>query len=125
MPGANGFTLYISSTGTNPGGNTARLHSVSEIVDKFTSEDSHGARIQAGRDRAQSGIYTNADDPAHADILREVLMIKGRRFPTCRHCKNITFRLGHSAKHLGEIDHLEDAHAPAFNPSLLPPWRAA
>ena len=39
--------------------------------------------------------------------------LPGRRFPTCRHCKGITFELAHAAKHVGEIDHLEEAHAPA------------
>jgi hypothetical protein len=38
----------------------------------------------------------------------EVTVIKGRRFPTCRHCKDIRFELAHAAK----IDHLEEAHAP-------------
>jgi hypothetical protein len=53
----------------------------------------------------QSGIYT--------DMPHEVTVIKGRRFPTCRHCKGISFELSHAAKHVGEIDHLEEAHAPA------------
>jgi hypothetical protein len=43
----------------------------------------------------------------------EVTVIKGRRFPTCRHCKGISFELAHAARHVGEIDHLEEAHAPA------------
>jgi hypothetical protein len=38
---------------------------------------------------------------------------EGRRFPTCRHCKGISFELAHAAKHVGEIDYLEEAHAPA------------
>jgi hypothetical protein len=36
----------------------------------------------------------------------EVTVIKGRRFPTCRHCKGVTFETVHPAKHVGEIDHL-------------------
>ncbi|HEY1431956.1 MAG TPA: hypothetical protein VGF39_10075 [Stellaceae bacterium] len=51
--------------------------------------------------------------PAHAEMPYEVTVIKGRRFPTCRHCKGITFELAHAAKHVGEIDHFEEAHAPA------------
>jgi hypothetical protein len=35
----------------------------------------------------------------------EVTVIKGRRFPTCRHFKGISFELAHAAKHVGEIDH--------------------
>ena len=61
----------------------------------------------------QSGIYTITNDPAHADTPHDVTVIKGRRFPTCRHCKGIRFELGHAARHVGEIDHLEEAHAPA------------
>jgi hypothetical protein len=41
----------------------------------------------------QSGIYTITHDPAHADMSHEVTVIKGRRFPTCRHCKVTMFQL--------------------------------
>jgi hypothetical protein len=61
----------------------------------------------------QSGIYTISHDPAHADMPHEVTVIGGRRFPTCRHCKSIRFALALAAKHVGETDHLEEAHAPA------------
>jgi hypothetical protein len=61
----------------------------------------------------QSGIYTIGHDTQHADMPHEVTVIKDRRFPTCRHCKAITFELAHAAKHVGEIAHLEEAHAPA------------
>jgi len=47
----------------------------------------------------QSGVYKVTHDPVHADILHEVTVIRGRRFPTCRHCKGITFELAHAAKH--------------------------
>ena len=56
----------------------------------------------------QSGIYTITHDPAHPGMPHEVTVIKGRRFPTCRHCKGVTFEVAH----VGEIDHLEEAHAP-------------
>ena len=66
---------------------------------------------------------TNAESPfpcepasnpdPHADMPHEVTVISGRRFPTCRHCKGISFELAHAARHVGEIDHLEEAHAPA------------
>jgi hypothetical protein len=39
----------------------------------------------------QSGVYTIT----HADMPHEVTVIKGRRFPTCRHCKGISFELTH------------------------------
>jgi hypothetical protein len=40
----------------------------------------------------QSGVYKITRDPVHADMPHEVTVIKGRRFPTCRHCKGITLR---------------------------------
>jgi len=33
----------------------------------------------------ESGIYRITHDPQHADMPHEVTVIKGRRFPTCRH----------------------------------------
>jgi hypothetical protein len=33
----------------------------------------------------QSGVYRITHDPQHADMPHEVTVIKGRRFPTCRH----------------------------------------
>jgi hypothetical protein len=59
----------------------------------------------------QSGIYTITH--IRRDMPHEVTVIKGRRFPTCRHCKGISFELAHAAKHVGEIDHLKEANAPA------------
>ena len=93
--------------------NAAWLYSVSRIVDKFTLEDSMAQEYKPGEIVPQSGIYTITHDPAHADMPHEVTVIKGRRFPTCRHCKGVTFELAHAARHVGEIDHLEEAHAPA------------
>ena len=45
----------------------------------------------------QSGIDMITHDPAHADMPHEVTVIKGRRFPTCQHCKEINFELDHAA----------------------------
>ena len=41
----------------------------------------------------QSGVYRITHDPLHPDMPHEVTVIKGRRFPTCRHCKGISFEL--------------------------------
>ena len=41
----------------------------------------------------QSGVYTITHDPVHADMPHGVTVIKGRRFPTCRHCKGVRFEL--------------------------------
>jgi hypothetical protein len=91
------------------------LSGVSQIAEKLALfwKDHHGAGYRPGEIVPQSGIYTITHDPAHADMPHEVTVIKGRRFPTCRHCKGIRFELSHAAKHVGEIDHLEEAHAPA------------
>jgi hypothetical protein len=69
----------------------------------------------AGRARLwpQSGVCALTHAPIHADMPHEVTVIKGRRFPTCRHCKGVTFQLAHAAKHVSEIDHFEEAGVPA------------
>jgi YjzC-like protein len=54
----------------------------------------------------ESGIYRVAHDPEHQDMPHEVTVIKGRRFPTCRHCKGVSFELVHAAKHVHEVPHL-------------------
>ena len=56
----------------------------------------------------QSGVYAITHDPVHADMPHEVTVIKGCRFPTCRHCKGISFELVHAAQHVGEIPHLAE-----------------
>jgi hypothetical protein len=93
--------------------NAGWLNSVSQIVDKFATEATMAQEFRPGEIVPQSGIYTITLDPAHADMPHEVTVIKGRRFPTCRHCKGISFELAHAARHVGEIDHLEEAHAHA------------
>ena len=52
---------------------------------------------KSGQIVPQSGIYTITHDPAHAGMPHEVTVIKGRRFPTCQHCKGISFTLAHPA----------------------------
>jgi len=61
----------------------------------------------------QSGIYAITHDPTHADMPHEVTVIKGRRFPTCRHCRGVSFRLSHGAQRVSELAHFEDASAAA------------
>ena len=48
---------------------------------------------------------------------------EGRRFPTCRHCKGISFELAHAPRHVGEIDHLEEGMRRRSKLFPLPPWR--
>jgi len=38
----------------------------------------------------------------------EVTVIKGRRFPTCRHCKGVAFELVYAAKHVADVPHLHE-----------------
>ena len=74
----------------------------------------------------ESGIYRLTHDAQHADMPHEVTAIKGRRFPTCRHCKRATFELVHAAQHVHEVPHLEDtshsgdvlAAEPGANPTI-------
>ena len=54
----------------------------------------------------ESGVYRITHDPAHADMPHEVTVIKGRRFPTCRHCKGVSFEVVHADRHVSEVPHL-------------------
>ena len=56
----------------------------------------------------ESDIYTITHDPVHAEMPHEVTVIKGRRFPTCRHCKGISFQLAHAPKNVSEAEHLKE-----------------
>ena len=47
------------------------------------------------------------------DPTREVTVIKGRRFPTCRGCKGVSFVLVHAAKHVHEVEHFDEETARA------------
>jgi hypothetical protein len=38
---------------------------------------------------------------------------QGLPLSTCPHCKGISFEFAHAARHVGEFDHLKEAHAPA------------
>jgi len=90
-----------------------RAAPASDIVETASGEPLVLERL-ASRERPQQPAmllrrcqYTFA--PPYPRISEE----SGRRFPTCRHCKGIRFELAHAAKHVGEIDHLEEAHAQA------------
>lgn len=65
----------------------------------------------------ESGIYGITHDPVHADMPHEVTVIKGRHFPTFRHCKGITFDLTHAAKHVHEVPHLAEPESAAHGHS--------
>jgi hypothetical protein len=61
----------------------------------------------------RSGIYAITHDPAHADLPHQVIVIKRRRFSTCRYCEGISFDFARAAKYVGEVDHLEEANGTA------------
>jgi hypothetical protein len=68
----------------------APMGSASHSRTNCSSWSSVNARICPGTE-ASAGVLRS--DPVHADMPHEVTVIKGRRFPTCRHCKGITFQL--------------------------------
>jgi hypothetical protein len=76
--------------------------------DIFHLEDTMAQEYRPGEIVPQSGVYRITHDPVHADMPHEVTVIKGRRFPTCRHCKGIGFQLAHAAKHVSEVEHLKE-----------------
>jgi hypothetical protein len=88
--------------------NTDRLLPFSEAV-QYVGGTEMTQEYRPGQIVPQSGVYTITHDPMHANMPHEVTVIKGRRFPTCRHCKGISFQLAHAAKHVSEIDHFEEA----------------
>ena len=69
----------------------------------------YDATVPRRPDRPDIGRLPDHHDGQHPDMEREVTVIQGRRFPTCRHCKGISFELVYAAKHVGEIDHLHEA----------------
>jgi hypothetical protein len=91
----------------------AWLHSVWQTINELALEKTMAQEYKPGEIVPQSGIYTITHDPVHVDMPHEVTAIKGRRFPACRHRKGVKFQLAHPAKHLSEIDHFEEMHAPA------------
>jgi hypothetical protein len=50
-------------------------------------EGSMANEYKPGEIVPQSGIYKIIRDRDHPDMPHEVTAVKGRRFPTCRHCK--------------------------------------
>jgi hypothetical protein len=53
----------------------------------------------------QSGIYRLTHDPAHTGV-DEVTALKGQRFPTCKHCKDMRFELVRAARHVDELEEM-------------------
>jgi hypothetical protein len=74
----------------------------------FHLEDTMAQEYRPGEIVPHSGVYTITRDPVHTDMPHEVTVIKGWRFPTCRHCKGISFQIAHAAKHVSEVEHLKE-----------------
>src|ERR1044071_7979337 len=74
----------------------------------YRQERAMAQEFKPGQIVPESGIYRITHDPQHADMPHEVTVIKGRRFPTCRHCKGISFELVHAAQHVHEVAHLDE-----------------
>jgi hypothetical protein len=79
--------------------------------DWLTREDSVANEYRPGEIVPQSGIYKITHDRDHPDMPHEVTAVKGRRFPTCRHCKGVSFMLVHAAQHIEEIPALHSGSA--------------
>lgn len=56
----------------------------------------------------ESGVYSISHEPPHEAMPREITAIKGRRFPSCKGCAEISFILVHAAKHASEVEHLQE-----------------
>src|SRR5205085_19585 len=51
---------------------------------------------RSGQIVPESGVYRVAHASAHTGVLLQVRLIKGRRFPICPYCREISFELAHS-----------------------------
>src|SRR5437762_9108660 len=51
---------------------------------------------RSGQIVPESGVYRVTHASAHAGVLLQVRLIKGRRFPACPYCQEISFELAHS-----------------------------
>jgi len=51
---------------------------------------------RSGQIVPESGVYRVTHPSAHAGAQFEVRLIKGRHFPACRSCQEISFELAHS-----------------------------
>ena len=72
----------------------------------------------------QSGIYMITHDPAHPGMPHELTVIKGLRFPTCRHCKGVTFEVAHAPSMSARSTISRRRMRRLGNQSHRPPWRA-
>jgi hypothetical protein len=80
----------------------------SKIVDKFALMAQEYKPSEIVRNRASTRLPTIRCMPTWRETTAQ-----GPALPTCRHSKGVAFELAHAAIHLGEIEHLEEAHAPA------------
>jgi hypothetical protein len=55
----------------------------------------------------QSGVYTVVHDPKHRE-RHDVTCIEGRKFPTCKGCKGLLFRLKCGARHIDDHEAFEN-----------------
>jgi len=76
--------------------------------------------FRPGQIAPETGIYRIAHHAQHVAQEREVTIIKGRRFPTCRHCPQVSFELTHAAKNIDEIPHLEHVDPMAITTKRYP-----
>ena len=51
---------------------------------------------RSGQIVPESGVYRVTHASAHTGVLLQVRLIKGRRFPICPYCREISFELAHS-----------------------------
>ena len=98
------FTAAIacdSLGGPMIGGRTAEVSEHSGTGEVGMSESSFGEGPMAKEHRfgqivPESGVYRVTHLSAHAATQLEVRLIKGRRFPGCPSCQEVSFELAHS-----------------------------
>ena len=59
--------------------------------------------FRPGQRVRDTGIYRVTHAPTHPAMPEEVTVLKGRQFPTCPQCDQITYKLIRAAKHVREV----------------------
>ena len=65
-------------------------------------------QFKTGQVVPESGIYRIEHRPPHSKMPEEITLLRGRWFPDCPKCADITFQLVHPAADVRQVEPLEE-----------------